>query len=831
MRKVMLAILSTIGVLVLLLLMVPLFFKGEITNLIKREVEKKMNVELSFSSLTLSMLDNFPNMSIDLTDIVLIQERQTNRDTIAKVKHLFGDINFGSLIKGENYILNHLLVENAVFFIIQDSTIAATTNKKAPQAEDAVKTPSNKKSKGLYLNDITLKEVNITYINRNDNSRLACENIALNLVGELAKANSLIKLNLDIPTINYYQNKGTIIRDLKLTWQADIAADFSAKNYAIKANQLHINGMPLSLTGTIADSTAGYVVDLKAEAPGSDFKTLFSIFPPKMAEKLKPYETKGSFTLSAWAKGLASKTVMPHFFATLRIDNGSMKYPTLEETISNINLNLTASNPGGSVDSTLFNLETLSFQVGKSPFYASIRLTNPNDWYIDGQLDGVLDFGAFKKTIPLDSTTIDGRITMDVVLQGYYRYIEQQQFDLFKATGKLAFDHMLFKNKAFPEGISIASGTMVVSPERLQLKQLKTKLYSSDVTLEGYLSNYIPYFIKHEQLKGNFKLASPFINLNEIIIQSMRSNQAAQKDISSTSTKLTTTSGEQVLIIPNNIDLQVTTQINRLLFDKMEVTDLKGAIVLTESRALLNNLTMRMLNGTLNVNGAYDSRNSEKPEVKLVTQINNFDINQLYKSFSFIQKSIPFAMNCNGTLSAQFDFKSVLDKQMEIIPQTLNGKGYLASQGFIINHNGALDALSTIFNSDELKRISVEKLKIEFAITNGNIRIEPFTTNFAGNKLTMSGNQSVDGQLDYKLSLDVRRKYFGSEVEKLLRSVPGASKISSLPIEVEIGGTLTKPEIKPNITKAIKQVTNAAFKELKSSSGNDILKSLKKLFQ
>lgn len=828
MRKVILAVLSTIGVLVLLLLMVPLFFKGEITELIKRELEKKLDVTISFHSLQLSMLDNFPNMSVDITDIVLINKQKS--DTLAHIGHVFGDINFGSLIKGNSYIINHVLIENGRVTIVEDS-VNHVSSDRPDKIKKESETTSSSTSKELDLNDISLENITIHYENLKDHSRLECNDISLKLSGKLAKSNSMLNLHLDIPAINYYQNKATLFRDIKINWEADVIADFLSDSYTMKENTLYLNGMPLSLTGNIKAAKEGWMLDLQANAPGSDFKSCFEMLPITLAEKLKPYETKGAFTFSAYIKGLMTKTIIPQFEAILRVDNGSMKYPSFDEMISAINLDLTITNPGGVIDSTCITLEKLGFEVGGSPFFASIQLKNPNDWFINGILKGVLDFDALKRAIPLDSATLNGQVTMDVVLDGYYRYIEQQEYDRFKATGKLTFNNMLFKNKAFPEGISIKSGTMLVSPERLQLQKLQTKLYSSNVTLEGYLANYIPYFIKHQQLKGNFNLSSPSINLNEIVIRSMQSNYENRSNTVSDSTIDHSIPTERILVIPNNIDLSIMAKVDRLLYDKMIVTNLKGSIQLAESVADLKNLSMNMLNGSLVMNGQYSSRKIEEPTLSLSTKVTDFDIHELYKSFSFIRKNIPFAINCEGQLSAAFEFKTKLDKQMEIIPSTLNGNGFLASRGIIINHNGTLDALSAIVNSDELKQLTIAQLKIDFDIVEGNIHIEPFTTNFVGNKLTMSGDQTVNGGLNYMLSLDIKRKYFGREVEKLLRSIPGSGNISSLPIEVSITGTLDKPEVKPNLTKAIKQVTSEAVKEFNKSSGNDILKGLKKLFQ
>ena len=61
----------------------------------------------------------------------------------------------------------------------------------------------------------------------------------------------------------------------------------------------------------------------------------------------------------------------------------------------------------------------------------------------------------------------------------------------------------------------------------------------------------------------------------------------------------------------------------------------------------------------------------------------------------------------------------------------------------------------------------------------------------------------------------------------MLKAVPGSNNITALDLDVAIGGTLSKPVVKPDLSKAIKAVAKEAEKELK---GN-ILDGLQKLFK
>ncbi|MGL5682546.1 MAG: AsmA-like C-terminal region-containing protein [Marinifilaceae bacterium] len=826
MKKVIIGIGCTFGVIFILLMALPFIFKKDIINLVQQKIEQQFNVSMEMGPMHFTMFSNFPQMSVTLHDVIV-----TKQDTLAQISYAKGEINVMSLLSGKNMIINELTVQNSKINIIQSDTQVAIATNKPLNASTETQAPAN--DKGIILENISLQDITLNYINKADNSILTCKDIQLQLTGQLNEENTHINMELSIPSVSYSQNKSTVFENISVQWDANLLANFAHGKYVIQENSLVLNNMKMALTGSIAKVENGFDIDIKTEAPGSDFKTLFSIFPAEYAKQLQPYHTTGNFVFNAWAKGVLSDTIIPAFHGQLEVSNGSLRYPDLKQSVENINFKLLIDNKGGSINNTQINLEQLTFTTGNSPFHASICLSNPNDWFIDGKMNGTIDLDALKEAIPLDSAVINGKIKMDVVLNGHYRYIEQEEFEKFKATGSLSFENMLFKNSAFPEGIAIDKGTVLVTPQRLQLRQVQTNLYSSQITLNGYLSNYIPYFVKHQELKGKFTISSPSINLNEIIVQSMKAER--QKALNATNATNSTATGavqeNTVLVIPNNIDLELTTNIKQLIFDRLEIKNIDGNIHLSDRVARLSNLTMNMLNGQLKLNGAYSSKNIDTPEVNLSTQVSNFDINALYNSFSIIKKNLPMAMNCSGLLSGQLDIQSPLSQTMEFIPEKMNIKGNLSSQNILINENGALKALGSVVNSEELKRISIQQLNIPFSMTNGNITVSPFTTSFAGNKLTMQGTQSVDGQMNYAIALDVKRKFFGPDVEKLLKQVPGSASIESLPIEVDIQGTLSKPEIKPNISKAVKQVSNAAINELKKSGGKDLLKGLQKLFK
>ena len=420
-------------------------------------------------------------------------------------------------------------------------------------------------------------------------------------------------------------------------------------------------------------------------------------------------------------------------------------------------------------------------------------------------------------------------VTTDVTFKGRYQYIEKEQYERFVAKGSVVFKNILFRNTEFPDGVAIPGGSIVITPAYLNLNKLQAKVYSSDFLLQGNISNYLPYLFKNEMLKGNFALTSERINLNEFLIAQMKS---AKADTTQVKQDTVVTSGqpsaaEGVFEIPKNIDVHITADVNTIIFDRLMIRNVKGNIGLADAVADLKNLSLDMLKGNMVLNGQYNTVDPKNPNVNFKLKVSDFDINEAYNSFTFIKKSVPVALNCEGKVSAEMKFTARLDKEMSPVMTTANGGGYLESQSILLKDNPAMNQLASILKNDELSRLSISYLKINFKLENGNIMVEPFKTAFAGNPVTVYGKQSVEGDLDYTLSMTVNREFFGNEINNLLKSIPGSKNIQNLDIDVKVGGTLVKPVIKPDLSKAIKAVTKEAEKELK---GN-VLQGLQNLFK
>lgn len=826
MKKILIAAGSLLLLFIVLLLLLPVFLRNNITGIVEKQAGKYLKTELSIQDISLNMFRNFPNLQVTMKNAVISGKNNVQRDTLVFIPLFSASVNVMSVIKGQEIIINHIVLKDAQVHayvssegeynwdILPTDTVPSVTKEK--------KTGEEKESQQIRLNDIRIEGLNAEYRDETTGSYTGIKNLNLSLSGNFAEVHTTLKTNLSIEDLNFRQRSVQWVNRTGIHWQGEIAANFQNHTFEFLQNDISVNDLKLALNGKISSGNDKCNMDIRLSAPDTRFESLLALIPQHYRQQTEVLQTSGNFTLDVIVKGEYFPGHLPRINGNFSVEDASLQYSGMPEAVRQINLQLEVTNPGGSVDSTRIDLKKLNFEMAGNPFSMQVVIVNPSDPLVSGNLQGTIDFTRLKQALPLQQMSIEGKLTTLLSFDGKYAYIEKEQYEKFKAQGDIRLNHLLFKNSAFPRGISVPDGTITLTPSVLKIRQLTARMESSDFTLQGNLSNYLAYFFKHQTLQGNLTLNSQKINLNELL-----------KDHQTTTEKDTTSIPDykepKMMTLPLNLDLQLQTNIRKLIFDKLTIQDIKGNLKLNGGTATLSNLSMNMLEGSMKLNGNYHVVQPQTPHFNLSLNVAGFDIHSAYESFSYIRQHIPIAMNCEGKVSADLSLSADLTPHMEINPLTLNGKGYISSQNILINQNPALEKLSSTLKNEELSRISISALKIEFEVEKGNLTVKPFQTSIAGNPATIYGRQSVKGEIDYTLSVDVQRKYFGKDIENVLQAIPGSGRIESLNVEIKVEGTLEQPEIKPDLSKALKTIQKEAEKEVRNKARKGLMKGLGKI--
>ena len=179
--------------------------------------------------------------------------------------------------------------------------------------------------------------------------------------------------------------------------------------------------------------------------------------------------------------------------------------------------------------------------------------------------------------------------------------------------------------------------------------------------------------IEHPE-KFSKKELSKLIDANDLMSMGSSESNSAEDSVAT-----------EVVIVPKNIDFVLSSKTDKILYDKLTITNTKGKVTIRDGRVILDGLNMALLDGAMNLTGQYSTEDINKPFVDFDIKATNIDINRAAYSFSVVDSIVPIAKNAKGKVSAGFKYYSLLGEDSSPIMSSVSGGGNLKSKGIEIS--------------------------------------------------------------------------------------------------------------------------------------------------
>ena len=175
MKKILKWFFIVIGVLLVLLIAAPFLFKDKLVGLIKEETNKNLNATVDFSDASLSLIRSFPNLSLELENLSVINMAPFAGDTLVYAKSLGITVDIMSVIRGSEINIRSVTVADAVMnFLVTKEGKANWDIAKPSETATAAGEPSKFKAS---LKSYTVSNADVTYDDRSLDFYLRLEDV------------------------------------------------------------------------------------------------------------------------------------------------------------------------------------------------------------------------------------------------------------------------------------------------------------------------------------------------------------------------------------------------------------------------------------------------------------------------------------------------------------------------------------------------------------------------------------------------------------------------------------------------------------------------------
>ena len=534
-KRLLLVLLVLIIILVSTAIVVPYFYKDEILELTKSEINKSVNAKVDFNDLTLSIFKSFPNLSIGLEKFYVEGIDQFEGVRLAGAESFNFDVNLLSVMNIGKKPLKingiHLEKPEINVIVLKDGEanfdIAKPTDERIEQEAAA----TDYSGLQIHLKEYSMTDGQIIFDDRQGDVFLELNNLDHSGMGNFTLEVFDLDTKTKIAGITARQGGVTFLKKVQTSLDATFNIDQKNSKYTLKDNKLVINALQLIANGFIQMQGNDINIDFKIDAPSNNFKDLLSLIPNAYIQGYESVEANGNFDLHADVKGTYSgeKEQLPAFNVNLNVANANIKYPDLPLGIDNINTELAIKSPSSDLDQLKVDVNRFAMKVGNNPFKASFKLRTPlSDPEVDAVADGKIDLKELSQAFPMEGIDeLNGLITENLKVQTRMSYIEQQAYEKVNMEGKLRIENINYKAPATP-AVHIKDMQMDFSPQYVKLNQFDAKLGKSDIQANGTIDNILAYFSPEKTMTGKLNVRSTLFDANEWMPERTDANATPQ---------------------------------------------------------------------------------------------------------------------------------------------------------------------------------------------------------------------------------------------------------------------------------------------------------------
>ena len=805
-------ILKIIGVFVLLsiitLFAAPYIFQDQIKAKIAKAINAKVDAKVSFAEADLSLFKNFPNANVTLEKLVIINKAPFEGDTLISLGELNLKMSIKELFKGkeEAITIDGITSKNGLINIIFNKDGIGNYN--IALKEEKTKSDGKSSPLSLKIQEYEIKNFKFRYFDESSKIKLVIDSLNHEGTGDFAAqkldlvTKSTAKVSLDLDKVNYMKN-------IALTLDAVLGIDLNTSKYTFKENKALVNQLPLEFDGFIQMVETGQEYDLKFKTPTSSFKNFLGIIPAVYAASLDNVKTTGDFTVSGFAKGLYSNTRVPKFNIEIASNNASFQYPNLPKSVQNIVIDTKIINESGILNDTYINIDKLSFKIDQDVFNAKANIRNiTQNAIVDAALKGTINLANVSKAYPIKlKKPLSGILKADVTTKFDMQSVEKSQYENINNAGTMSLSGFQYADEN-GKTMNISTAIVQFNPSQVNLQQLNATTGKSDISVTGVLENFYGFIFRNQELKGNFKMNSKQLAVDDFMTtgEDKKSATAAAKK-------------PEAMKIPAFLNCTLIANATTVLYDNLTLKDVSGKLIVKDEKVTLENVKTSIFGGTIGVNGAVSTK-GKIPVFNMDLKLNQVDIAQSFTQLDMLKKIAPIAGIINGRLNSNIKLNGNLDAT-EFTPdlKTLTGDllGQLLSTTVNSSNSTLLTALGSNLKFIDVSKINLNDVKAAITFKDGKVDVKPFNIKYKDIKATIGGTHGFDQSMNYNLKFDVPAKYLGSEANALLAklSAADAAKLESFPITATLLGNFTNPKITTDINSAVTKLTTQLVNQQK----------------
>lgn len=583
-------------------------------------------------------------------------------------------------------------------------------------------------------------------------------------VEENMKPDLAFAMNIRDGLVNYNASKNPA---------SNLMLKLDTKLPSLDVNKLAVKITPLTFNMG-SDYFNGVIETTGLTTPNIKAKIKSNLDLKKLHEGLgiQNMDFSGKLVADITANGIydKDKRLFPVTKGAITLQNASLKTQWYPNPISSINLTAKVNNATGKYKDLMVNVTPASFDFEGKKMYVNASLENFDDIIYDIKAKGEIDLGRVYRVFSQENLDIKGFVRADLLLKGKQSDATNGKYNRLNNSGTLYLKNISTTTNYLQKPFLIKEGLFTFNQNVMNFKNFLASYGQSDFKMNGQMQNVINFVMSDKAvLKGKFKVESNYINVDEFTVGTF--SKSGNMDDSNA------VASSGVVVIPPNFDFSLLTQVKKVNFEGLNITNLGSYLSMSKGEMQLKNTGFSLIGCQVKMNAGYKNLNSRRASFDYKVVAKDFDVKRAYNEVKMFRDMASAAKSAEGIVSLDYNVSGYLDQNMMPIYPSLKGGGVLSVKKVKMKGFKLFNAVSKTTSHEGIKNPDLSEIDIKTIVKNNIMTVEQFKFKVAGFRPKISGQASLDGKLNLKMRL-------------------GLPPLGIIGIPLKITGTQDKPVVK-----------------------------------
>ena len=772
------------------------------------KVNESVDAQVSFTDFSLSLFKNFPDATVEVGGLKVINNAPFEGDTLAYVGNFSAKVNLKDILfkkDNEPYKLLGFSIADAVVNIRMNEAGKGNFDIAKSTSETPEEEPSNV---SLDLNEYSIENLRFTF--KDDNSKMSVIVDSLYHKGKGNFANQVLDLETTTSLKLSFASDGiAFLRNNVVTLDAILGIDLNQQKYTLKDNTLKLNNLELNFDGFVQLLDDGQLYDLSFKTPKTTFKNCLDLVPAAYTKSIEGVQTTGEFTINGKVAGKYTTTTIPKLDIRMLSQDASFKYPSLPKSVKNINIDIKIGNDTEKLEDTYVNINRFAFTIDQDAFSAKALLRNlTGNMLVDADLKGTINLANIQKAYPVDlDLDLKGILKADVSTSLDMESVEKQAYERIRNSGHASLEQFVYSGAGFLQPFHINKAGLSFNNAKIELTELDAKTGKTDFQIKGDLQNFYGFALRNEVLKGYFSLASNHIEVADFMQTDTSAETPKQEEQKPAENKPATAgnTASTSIKIPAFLDCTLDAKAKTVVYDKLSLNNVSGKLIIKDEKVSLQNLQTDIFGGKTAITGDVSTK-GETSTFAVDLDMSKLNIVESFTQIEMLKHIMPIAKAVEGFFSSKISVTGKLTP--ELTPDMNSLSGSLSASildGHVKSSSPLVSALDSQFTQLNLSKMNLKDLKANVTFENGRVIVKPFTIKWNNSTINVAGTHGFDQTMDYKLTFNVPAKMLGSDASALLAKLTATEqqKLGDIPVNVNMGGNFAKPQVSTDMKQVV----------------------------